>query len=52
MAKGIYLVLCKKLKFAHMNRWYMHKPESLLENEMHKPFRDFETQTDHLILAR
>ena len=27
----------------------MHKPESVLENEMHKILWDFETQTDHLI---
>ena len=30
----------------------MHKPESILENEMHKILWDFEIQIDHLILAR
>ena len=30
----------------------MHKPESVLENEIHKILWDFEIQTDHLILAR
>ena len=30
----------------------MHKPESVLENETHKIFWDFEIQTDHLIAAR
>ena len=30
----------------------MHKPESVLENEMHKILWDFEIQTDHLILTR
>ena len=30
----------------------MHNTESVLENETHKRFRDFEMQTDHLILAR
>ena len=30
----------------------MHKPESVLENEMHKIPWDFEIQTDHLIPAR
>ena len=30
----------------------MHKPESILENEMHKTFWDFEIQTDHWIQAR
>ena len=32
----IHWELCKKLKFAPMNKWYMHNPESDLENEMHK----------------
>ena len=30
----------------------MHNLESVLENDTHKLFRDFEIQTDHLILAR
>ena len=30
----------------------MHNPEFVLENEKHKLLRDFELQTDHLILAR
>ena len=30
----------------------MDNPESLLENETHKIFWDFEKQTNHLILAR
>ena len=30
----------------------MHKPESVLENEMHKILWDFEIQMDHLISAR
>ena len=28
--------MCKKLKFEHTNKWYMQKPESVLENETHK----------------
>ena len=35
--------LCKKLKFDHTNKWCMHIPESVLENEI---------QTDQLISAR
>ena len=31
---------------------YMHKLESVLENEAHKILLDFEIQTDHLISAR
>ena len=30
----------------------MHDPESVLDNETRKLHRDFEIQTDHLILAR
>ena len=30
----------------------MHKPESVLENEMHNVHSDLLTQTNHLILAR
>ena len=35
-----------------MNKWYMHNPESVLENETHKLLWDFERQTNHLILVR
>ena len=35
-----------------MNKWYMHNPESVQENEMLKLLRDFEIQMDHLILVR
>ena len=35
-----------------MNKWYMHNPESVLENETHKLLWDFEMQMDLLILAR
>ena len=52
LGKVIHWKLCKKFKFDHMNKWYMHNPESVLENEMHKILRDFEIQTDHLISTR
>ena len=39
-------------KFDHTNKCYMHNPESVQENEMHKFLWDFEIQTDHLISAR
>ena len=32
-------------------KWYMHKPESVQENEMHKILRYFEIQTHNLISA-
>ena len=48
----IHWELCKKLKFGHTNKWYMHNPESVRENERHKILGNFEIQTDPLILAR
>ena len=47
----IHWELCKKFKFDHTKKWYMHNPESVLGNEMHTILRDFEIQTDHLISA-
>ena len=44
--------LCKKLKFDHSNKWYMHNPESVLANDTHKLQWDFEIRTDHQISAR
>ena len=35
-----------------MNKWYLHNPASVLENETHKLLWDFEIQTDHLISAK
>ena len=35
-----------------MNKWYMHNPASVLENETHKLQWDFDIQMDHLISAR
>ena len=52
VGKVIHWELCKKLNFHHATKWYMHKPESVLENETHKILWDFEIQTDHLIPAR
>ena len=50
--KVIHLELCKKLKFDHTNKRYMHKPEFIFENETHKILWDFEIKTDPLILVR
>ena len=44
--------MCKKFKFDHANKWYMHNPEPILENYTHKLLWDFDMQTDHLIPAR
>ena len=42
VGKVIHKELCKKFKFEHTNKLYMHNPEAVLENEMHKIFWDFE----------
>ena len=52
MGKVIHWELCKKLKFDHTKKWYMHNPASVLENDTHKLLWDFDIQTDHLISAR
>ena len=48
----IHWELCKKFKFDHTIKCYMHNPESVMENVMHKVLWDSEVQTDHLILVR
>ena len=52
VGKVIHWELCKKLKFDHAKKWYMHNPASVLENGTHKLLWDFEIQRDHLISAR
>ena len=46
VAKVIHWELCKKFKFDYTNKWYMHNPEFVQKNEMHKLLSDFETQTE------
>ena len=41
--------LCKWLKFDHADKWYTHKPESVLEKETHKILWSFEIRMDHRI---
>ena len=43
VGKVIHRELCKNFKFDHTNKWYMHNPESVLENETPKILLDFET---------
>ena len=52
VGKGIHREMCKKFKFDHTNKWYMHNPAPVLENNMHKLLWDIDMHTDHLILAR
>ena len=52
MGKVIHWESSKKFKFDHTNKWYMHNPESVLENETLKICVGFEIRMDHLISAR
>ena len=52
VGKVIHWEMCKKFKFYHANKWYMHNPAPVLENNTHKHLWDFDIQTDHLISAR
>ena len=36
VGKVIHWEMCKKYKFDHTNKWYMHNPASVLENDTHK----------------
>ena len=50
--KVIHKELCKKFKFDHTNKLYMHNLEFSLKDEMPKILWSFEVQTDHPISAR
>ena len=52
MGKVIHWELCQKFQFDHTNKWYMHNPASVLENDTHKLLWDFDIQMDHLISTR
>ena len=52
VGKVIHWDMCKKFKFDHTNKWYMHNPTPVLKNDSHKLQWDFDIQTDHLIPAR
>ena len=49
IGKVIHKELCKKFKFGHTIKWYMHYPKSIRENETRKILKDFEIPTDPLI---
>ena len=48
----IYWELCKRLKFEHTEKSYMHKQKYTLENEISTILSDIKIQTDQLIPAR
>ena len=52
VGKATHRELGKKFEFDHTNKSYIHNPESVPENEMHKVLWDFQILTDHLISAR
>ena len=52
VGKIIHWEMCKKFKFDHTNKWYMHNPAPVLENNTHKLQWDFDIHTDHLISTR
>ena len=52
VGKMIHWEMCKKFQFHHTNKWYIHNPAPVLENDSHKLLWDFDKQTDHLIPAR
>ena len=45
VGKVIHWGMCKKFKFDHTNKWYMHNSASVLENATHKLLWDFNIQT-------
>ena len=52
VGKVIHWEMCKIFKFDHTNKWYMHNPAPILENDTHKLLWDFDKHTDHRISAR
>ena len=50
--KAINWELWKGLTFGHAGNWYMHKPESVVENGTYKILQELEIQTDPQIAAR
>ena len=48
----IHREMCKKLKFDHTNKLYMHNPAVALENDTHKFLWDSDIQMDRIISAR
>ena len=52
VGKVIHWDMCKKFKFDHANKWYVHNPAPVLENDTHKLRWDFDIQTNPLISTR
>ena len=52
VGKVIHWEMCKKFKFDHTNKWYIHSPAPVLENDTHKLLWNFDMHMDHLISAK
>ena len=52
VGKVIHWEMCKKFQFNHTNKWYIHNPAPVLENDTHKLLWGFDIHTDCLISAR
>ena len=52
VGKVIHWEMCKKFKFDYTNKWYMHNPAPVQQNDTHKLQWDFYIHTDHLMSAR
>ena len=48
----IHWEMSKKFKVDYANKWYMHNPAPVLENDTHKLLWDFDIQMDPLISTR
>ena len=49
---GIHREMSKKFTFDYTNKWYIHNPAPVIENDSHKLLWDFNIQTNHLIPTR
>ena len=52
VGKVIHWEMCRKFQFDHTNKWYMHNPAPVLENDSHKLLWEFNIQADLLIPTR
>ena len=52
VSKVIYLEMCKKFKFDRTNKWNIHNPASILENDTHRLLWDNDINTDRRISTR
>ena len=52
VGKVINWEMCKKFKFDHTNKWYIHNQSPVLENKTHTLLLDVDIYTDNLISAR